>query len=60
MMVEIIKELTKSEENKDVTSNQVFIWTRQVEAHRTQTAVVNNLKVNQEFNATWSEKQKKT
>ena len=51
MMFEIIKELTKSEENKDVTSYQVLLWARQVEAQRTQTAVLNNLKVNQEFDA---------
>ena len=28
MMGEIIKELTKSEENKDATSNQVLVWAR--------------------------------
>ena len=33
MMVEIIRELTKSEENKDVTSSQVLLW--QVETQRT-------------------------
>ena len=28
MMVEIIKELTKMEENKDVTIGQVLLWAR--------------------------------
>ena len=28
MMVEIIKDFTKSEENKDVTGNQVLPWAR--------------------------------
>ena len=59
MMVEIIKELTKIEGNKDVTSNQVLLCARQVEAQRMQTAVLNNLKVNQENDAIWSEMQKK-
>ena len=59
MMVEIIKKLTKSEENKDVTSNQAPQWARQVEAQITHTAVLNNLKINQEFDAIQLEKQKK-
>ena len=50
MMVEIVRELTKGGNNK-VTSNQVLLWARQVEAKRTQTAVLNDLKVYQEFDA---------
>ena len=56
MMVKIIKELTKSEEN---TSNQVYLWARWIEAQRTKTAVLNNLKGNQKPDAIWLEKQKK-
>ena len=51
MMVEIIKELTKSEENEDVTSYQVLLWATHVETQTTQTAFLNNLKVNHKFNA---------
>ena len=50
-MVEMITELTESEDHKDVTSNWVLLWARQVEAQGTQTAVLNNLKVNQVFYA---------
>ena len=39
VMVEIIKELTKTNENKGVTSSHVFLWAKQVEALRTQTGV---------------------
>ena len=60
MMVEIIKEFTKSEENKDVASNQVLLWERQVEAQGTQTTVLNSLKVNQKFDNILFEKQKNT
>ena len=42
----MIKELTQTEESKDVTSDKVLLWTRQVKAQRTKTAVLNNLKVN--------------
>ena len=58
MMVEIISKLTKGE-NKDVTSNQVLLWQRWVEAQRMQTAVLNDLKVYQEFDALQSQKQTK-
>ena len=59
MIIEIIKELTKTEENKDVMSNDIPQWAKWVEAQRTQTAVLNNLKIDQECNAIWSEKQKR-
>ena len=59
MMVEIIKDITKNEENKDVTGNQVLLWPRQVEVQRTQMAFLNSFKVNQEFNTILSEKAEK-
>ena len=59
MMAEIIKELRETEENKDVTSNEVLQWARWVEAHRTQMAVHNNLKIDQEYHVIQSEKQKR-
>ena len=54
MMVEIIRELSKGE-NKDMTSNQVLFWPKQVEAQRAQTAVLNDLKVYQQFDAIQSQ-----
>ena len=45
MMVEMINEFTKTEENKDVTSGQVILRAGQVEAQRNQTAVLSNLEV---------------
>ena len=53
VIVKIIKEPTLSEENTDFTSNQVLLWARQIESQRTQTAVLNNVKVNQEFDTIW-------
>ena len=44
MMVEITKELTESEENKDVTSYEVLQWARQVEAQTRETAVLIHFK----------------
>ena len=38
-------------DNKDVTSYQVVTLARQVEAQRTHTAVLSDLKVYQQFNA---------
>ena len=46
-----IKDLTKTEENKDVTSNEILQWARQGEVQMTQKAVLNNLRVDQEFYA---------
>ena len=60
MMVEIIRQLTKVE-NKDVTSNQELLWAiKWVEAQRTQRAVLNDLKLYQEFDAIQSQKQTKS
>ena len=56
MIDEIISELTKGK-NKDVTINQVLPWARWVEVQRVQTAVLNDLKIYQEFDAIWSQKQ---
>ena len=51
MIIGIIKELTKTEENKDDTSGQVLLWARQVGAQRAQTAVLSNLKVDRKSDA---------
>ena len=50
MLLELICKLTAITDTSAVTSDQVLLWARWVEAKRTQTAVVNNLKVNKEFN----------
>ena len=42
-LMKIIWELTALKDTGKVTSNQVLVWARQVEAQKTQTAVINNL-----------------
>ena len=43
MLVEIIRELTKCEENITIHSENVLIWAKRVEAQRTQMAVISSL-----------------
>ena len=50
MLVEIIKELIKTEESKDVTSEQVLAWAKRVEAQKAQSAIINSLKETKDFN----------
>ena len=50
MLVEIILELTKTEENKNVTIQQVLAWEKRVEVQRAQSAIINSLNDIKEFN----------
>ena len=59
MLIEISGELKAMKNTSKVTSNQVLMLARCTEAQRTQTAVLNDLKVYQIFNALQSQKQKK-
>ena len=49
MMMEIIKELTKAEDNENVTSDQILPWARRVEAHKAQSAIVGKLSNTKDF-----------
>ena len=49
MLAEIISELTKAEENANVTSEQVFTWAERYEPQRDQSAVINSLSEMKEF-----------
>ena len=49
MSIEIIKELTKIEENNNVTSEQVLVCTRRVEAQKAQSAILGNLNETNNF-----------
>ena len=44
MLVDIITELTKTEESNDVTSEEVLTWTKRVEGQNFQSVVMNSLK----------------
>ena len=50
MLAEIISELTKAEENTNVTSEQVFAWAKGVGTQRAQLVVINSLSEMKEFN----------
>ena len=49
MLAEIISELTKAEENVNVTREQSVAWAKRVEAQRAQSAVINSLSKMKEF-----------
>ena len=49
MLVEIIRELTKSNENAHVTSEQVLAWEKRAEAQRAQALVISSLSEEKEF-----------
>ena len=42
MLAEIIRELNKSEESVDITSEQVLGWAKRVEAQRAQSAIMDS------------------
>ena len=43
MLAAIIRELSKTDENMQVTSKQVLVWAKRIEAQRAQAAVINSL-----------------
>ena len=43
MLVKIIRKLTKTEESKDVMSEEVLAWAKTVEAQKVQSAIINSL-----------------
>ena len=49
MLADIINELTKAEENVNVTSEQVLPWAKRAEAQRAQSLVINFLSEMKEF-----------
>ena len=49
MLAEIIRELTKIQENTEVTSEKVLHWAKRVEAQRAQSAIMNSLTETKEF-----------
>ena len=52
MGVEIIKELTKTEESKDVTSEQDVAWAKRVEAQKAKCVIKNSLNETKNFDKT--------
>ena len=49
MLAEIIGELTKAKESTAVTSEQVLIWAKRIEAQRPQSVIINSLSKTKEF-----------
>ena len=49
MLVEIIREFTKNEESKDVTSEQVLAWAKRVKVQKAQSVIINNLNETKDF-----------
>ena len=43
MMIEIIKELSRTEENENVTSEKILLWARRVEVQKAQSSMVSKL-----------------
>ena len=49
MLAEIIRELTKTDENMHVTCEQILAWAKRIKAQRAQAAVINSLSEVKEF-----------
>ena len=49
MLIEILKELTKTEESTDVTIREVLAWAKRVEAQKAQSAILNSLNKRKDF-----------
>ena len=49
MLGEIIRELTKIQENTEITSENMLCWAKRVEAQRAQSAIMNSLTEAKEF-----------
>ena len=49
MLVEIIREHTKTWESKDVTSEQVLAWAKRVEVQKAQFEIINSLNMTKDF-----------
>ena len=49
MLAEIIKELTKTEKSKAVTSEQVLAWAKILEAQKAQSIIINGLNKTKNF-----------
>ena len=43
MLAEVIRELTKIQENTEITSEKVMCWAKRVEAQRAQSAIMSSL-----------------
>ena len=56
MIIEIIHELRTISDTSSVTSKQVLTWIERVEVQRTQTAMLESLKDNREFDMIQSHK----
>ena len=50
MLREIIWELTKIHENEEITCKNVLSWVKRVKVQRTQSAIMNSLTEEKEFN----------
>ena len=49
MSIEIIRELTKTEDIESIPSEQVLEWARRVETKRAESAILENLKEMKDF-----------
>ena len=52
MLVEIIRQLTKFDENTNIHSENMITWAKRVEAKRVQTVVISSIHETKSFNAT--------
>ena len=43
VQIEIVRELTKTEESKDMTSEQVLAWAKRMDPQKTHSAFINSL-----------------
>ena len=50
MLAEIIRELTKAKESTIVTSEQILVWAKRVEAQGVQSTIIISLSKTKEFN----------
>ena len=60
MSMEIIKELTKVDENEIVASEQVMTWARRVEAQKARSAILENLQETKDFDRIFTRNRAKT
>ena len=49
MSIKLIRELTKIEDNENITSEQVLVWAKRVEVQKAESAILENLQETKDF-----------
>ena len=49
MSTKIIRQLTKIEDNENITSENILVWAMRVKAQKTQAVILENLKETKDF-----------